>query len=122
MLKLRTQKGKVVLFSAYAPPQTPNHPVNERQECFHSLAQFWSEVSCNGPKVVLGDFNSRLYARLPGEEDMIGDSIVRYANMKLKADMNRFLLMQLCSECDLQVVNTFSGLSVAELVTHRDIW
>ena len=30
--------------------------------------------------------------------------------------------MQLCSECDLQVVNTFSGLSVAELVTYRDIY
>ena len=71
MLKLRTVRGKVVLLSAYAPPQTPNHPIDERQSFFQSLSKLWSETSCNGPRFLLGDLNSRLYKKLPGEEAYI---------------------------------------------------
>ena len=121
MLKLRTVRGKVVLLSAYAPPQTPNHPIDERQSFFQSLSKLWSESSCNGPRFLLGDLNSRLYKRLPGEEAYIGESFVEHQHRQLHADMNRFQLMQLCAECDLQIVNTFTDHSLSNLVTYKEI-
>ena len=36
--------------------------------------------------------------------------------------MNRFMLIQLCYEHDLQIANTFSSKSENELITYREIW
>ena len=41
MIKLKVKGGKIILFSTYAPPQTIKHPVNERQQFFNELAQFF---------------------------------------------------------------------------------
>ena len=76
MIKLKVKGGKMILFSTYAPPQTIKHPVNERQQFFNELAEFWMLVSCNGPKIIAGDLNSRLYCRLANEHSFIGNSIV----------------------------------------------
>ena len=70
--RVRTFKGQIVIFCAYAPPQTPKHSALGRQAYFQELSKFWSDTSCNGPKLIAGDLNSRLYARLPGEEQIIG--------------------------------------------------
>jgi len=122
MLKLRTRQGKVALFSAYAPPQTPNHPFEERQKFFNDLSTLFTSTSCNGPKLILGDLNARLHVILPGEENIIGPNIVQHASAQLHAHMNRYQLVQLCSECELQVMNTFTQHALEDLVTYKEIW
>ena len=122
MLKLRTFKGKIAIFSAYAPPQTPKHSALERQAYFQELSKFWSDTSCNGPKLIAGDFNSRLYARLPGEEQIIGPNIIAKPGKKLHAHMNRFQLLQLCHDANLQIMNTFTQHELPDLVTYHEIW
>ena len=111
----------MILFSTYAPPQTTKHPVNERQQFFNELAQFWMSVSCNRPKIIAGDLNSRLYCRLANEHSFIGNSIVEQIERKLDMSMNRFQLIELCSELELQIHNTFSNMELHDLVTYREI-
>ena len=60
----------MVLFSAYASHSGYAYP--DRQSFYHDLGDFVNNVSAHGPKFILGDFNARLYRRLPGEEDFIG--------------------------------------------------
>ena len=36
--------------------------------------------------------------------------------------MNRYQLVQLCSECELQVMNTFTQHALEDLVTYKEIW
>ena len=40
----------------------------------------------------------------------------------LHADMNRYYLVQMCSECELQIANTFTEHDFDNLVTYREIW
>ena len=122
MLKLRTFKGKIAIVSAYAPPQTPKHSALERQAYFQELSKFWSDTSCNGPKLIAGDFNSRLYARLTGEEQIIGPNIIAKPGKSLHAHMNRFQLLQLCHDANLQIMNTFTQHELPDLVTYHEIW
>ena len=72
-LKIRIPGGKMAIFSAYAP-QSGRH-YDERQEFFQNLASFVKSTSSHGPKIICGDFNARLYRRLPGEEEIMGQYI-----------------------------------------------
>ena len=95
--------------------------MNERQQFFNELAEFWISVSCNGPKIIAGDLNSRLYCRLANEQSFIGNSIIEQIERKLDMSMNRFQLIELCSELELQIHNTFSNMELHDLVTYREI-
>ena len=39
MANLKIKGGKMILFSTYAPPQTSNHSIDERQHYFHEFAE-----------------------------------------------------------------------------------
>ena len=122
MIKLRTAKGKMSIICAYAPPQTPNHSYQERQLFFEDLGNFWHEISCNGPKYIIGDMNSRLYKHIAGEEHIIGPSIVNHDRISIPVHSNRSLLVELYTDCELQVSNSFCNKHVQDIVTYKEVW
>ena len=88
---------------------------------FQSLKNFWQSVSVNGPKLCYGDFNSRLYTRLAGEETFIGQHFFQKPSKILRPDMNRFLLLEFCAFGSLCIANTFYDRPVEEMVTYREL-
>ena len=74
----------------------------------------------HGPKFIIGDLNSRLYHRLPDEEDIIGPYVFQNDIMKLRADMNRFLLLETYEACNLIVANSFLDRTDEKKVTYRE--
>ena len=106
-VKLRVQGGKAAFISTYAPHS--GKPYDERQRFYHELGVFVNKTTAHGPKFVLGDFNARLYRRLPGEEDLIGDAIFTNTAATIPDDANRHLLVELCESAGLIVANTFNN-------------
>ena len=106
---------------AYALMQTATFLVDIRQAYFHKLANFWSSFSCNGPKIIAGDLNSRLYVRMANEHSIIEPHIIEKKRKHLDADMNRFYLVQLCMEFDLQIANTFMPGTLQDLEIFQEI-
>ena len=114
-LKLRVSGGKAVLVSAYVPHSGYNFA--ERQSFYHDLSEFAAKLSSHGPKIIFGDFNARLYRRMPGEEHIIGPNVFNNAEAIVKDDMNRHLLIELCTSLDTVVANTFFETPDTEQVT-----
>ena len=72
-LSLRVPKGMLRIFSVYAPHSGRSYTI--RKHFFNELHSSWKfphEHSCT---MVLGDFNAKLYQRLPGEEDVLGEHV-----------------------------------------------
>ena len=118
-LKLRTSGGKVALISAYAPHA--GRPFEERFGFFQQLCGFWRSISVNGPRICFGDFNSRLYCKLAGEEDHIGQFYFQNRMATLRPDLNRFLLLEFCACASVQIANTFVDLPLDKIVTYREL-
>ena len=119
-LKIKCPGSKFAVFSIYAP--TSAYAYDVRQKFFEKLSVFYKSVSAHGPKYVLGDFNSRIFERQAGEERIIGDSYFRNAKpVSLSSTLNRFLLCEFCSSCELQIANTFFQQPVANQITYYDI-
>ncbi len=116
-IKIRASGGKVAIISAYALQS--QRPYDERCNFFPELKQFWQSISVNGSKFIFGDFNSRIYTRFPGEESIIGDFFFKNHAIYLRPDLNRLLLIEMCSACGLQATNTFIDLPDDKLVTFR---
>ena len=72
--------------------------------------------------MIYGDLNARLYTRIAGEEQIIGSNVLMHPQINLRTDMNRSLLLQLCTECSLMIANTFTDTSLQDSVTYREIW
>ncbi len=117
-LKIRVPGGKICVLSVYGPHA--KRPFDERFGFFHDLLQFYQSISVHGPKIILRVFNSRLYTRFPGEDAIFGEYFFKNGCQRIKSDMNRFLLMELCNACSLQIENTFTDLPLEELVTYRE--
>ena len=90
-IELRTPGGKIATMTSYVPHA--KKPFEERFDFFQSLASFWQSISVNGPRFSFGDFDSRLYVRLAGEEHFIGPHFFRNPCPRFKSDLNRFLLL-----------------------------
>ena len=114
-VKLRVTGGKAVLFSAYAPHS--GKPFGERQTFYQHVAEAYSATSSHGPKLLFGDWNARLYRRMPGEEKVIGEHVFYNSSAAIPADANRNLLLELCASNDLVIANTFSEHQPDALVT-----
>ena len=81
---------------------------------------FWRSISTHGPKICMGDFNSRLYCRYAGEKDIIGP-FAFFNPGEPKADSNRHLLMEFCAAYNLQIANTLQDQSSDKLDTYREL-
>ena len=78
-------------------------------------------ISSHGPKICLGDLNSRLYCRLAGENEIIGPYFFSNGSKQLNSNMNRFLLLETCARCDLQIANTFIKRANEKQVTYYEL-
>ena len=116
-LKLRVPGGKIAIMTVYAPQS--GRSFDERFTFFNTLFEFWKSLSSHGPKLIYGDLNSRLYEQYAGEDEIFGPYFFKNSVKHITSDMNRFLLMEFCSACDLQIANTFVDLPPDQLVTYR---
>ena len=114
-LKLRISGGKMAIVNAYAPHS--GHPFPIRQGFFHELSEFVQRISCHGPKILCGDFNARLYKHLPGESNIIGPYLFDNEATIITPEMNRHLLVELCTSLGMVVSNTFFNKSPDQQVT-----
>ena len=118
-LKLRITGGKIAIFSCYAPHQ--GRAYDERLSYFQNLTQLWHSVSVNGPKLCFGDFNSRLYCRFAAESRIIGNYFFQNTSRTMRADLNRFLMVEFCSSASLCIANTFFEKTLDKTVTYREL-
>lgn len=118
-LKLKCKYGKAAIVSAYAPHN--ERPIDERTQFFSNLASFYSSISVNGLKLIVGDLNSRLYTRYAGEEQIIGNHFFESTRSRISMNANRFLLTEMCTSCNLAVANSFFDVPVENQVTYFDI-
>ena len=81
----------------------------------------YTKFKCFGPKLVFGDFNSRIHRCQAGEDYVFGTHCFGIDNFDNSPLVNRSLLFEFCSEADLQVANTFFNLPDDQLVTYRDL-
>ena len=102
--------------------QTANHSFQDRQLFFEELSNFWQSISCNGPKCVIGDMNSRLYRHISGEDHIIGPNITHQSHRAIPAHANRSLLIEFCTECELLIANTFRESDEKNSFTYKEIW
>ena len=114
-LKIRIIGGKAAFISAYAPHSGKTYV--ERQTFYNELGEFIAKTTSHGPKFVLGDFNARLYRRLPGEEDIIGHGVFTNLSASIPDNANRYLLAEMCAAKGLVMANTFFDNSLEETVT-----
>ena len=89
----------------------------ERQIVYHDLSEFAYKLSVHGPETLFGDFHARLYRRMPDEEHIIGPNVFNNAEAIVKDDMNRHLLIELCTCLDTVVANTFVETADTEQAT-----
>ena len=66
-----------------------------------------------------GDFNSRLYCKYAGEENIIGSYYVKNQEKTMTASMNRFLLIEFCSSTSTCIGNTFLDHPIENRITYR---
>ena len=72
-------------------------------------------------KLVIGDLNSRLHKRLPGEERFIGGYVFGDRGINLELNSNRKVLLEFCAAHDIFVANTFFNHPVSKQVTFRNV-
>lgn len=104
-LKMRVPGGKVCIVSAYSPHS--GYSYNERQHFYTELGNFVDKLSSNGPKLVYGDFNAKLFRQLPTETDVIGLYVHPSANSEMSPELNRYLLHEFCVARSMVISNTF---------------
>ena len=85
------------------------------------MTEIFSATSSHGPKILLADWNARLYRRLPGEDDIIGPYIFDNPDAIIAGDSNRNLLLELCVWADLTISNTFHEVDQEKMVTCYNI-
>ena len=73
----------------------------------------------DGPKIIMGDLNSRLQRRLPGEEDVVGDFVFGNPHATFELGSNWELLLEMCVNPSLIIGNTVFEHSAHEQVTFR---
>ena len=116
-VKIRIPGGQLAILSCYAPHS--GRDFEERLQFFQDLTCFWRSISSYGPRICMGDLNSRLYCRFAGEDDIIGDYMFQSRGEPNKF-ANRHLLMEFCSSNNLRIVNTFIDRPIDQQILYRE--
>ena len=74
-VKIFIPGGKMAFLSVYTPQS--QHPADVRMEFVTQLEAFYSSISVNGQKIILGDMNSRLRCKFANEDSIVGDYFFR---------------------------------------------
>ena len=77
-----TPNGKTAIFCAYAPHS--GHPYESRQRFLTEVSALWRKTSCHGLRILAGDLNERLYARLPCESACFGEFFPKVPSVQTK--------------------------------------
>ena len=109
----------MAFLSVYTPQS--QHSVDVRMEFFTQLEAFYSSISVNGQKIILGDMNSRLRCKFANEDTIIGDYFFRGIQKMPEAQANRNFLAQFCHSTGLLLANTYFAMPSAALVTYYEI-
>ena len=104
-LKMTVPGGKTYVVSAYCPRS--GYSLGDRQQFYSELGIYIRKLTCNGPKLVVGDFNAKLYRRFPTEHDIIGPQVYPSASRIDNVQLNRHLLYELCVAHSMVISNTF---------------
>ena len=71
--------------------------------------------------MLMGDFNARLYGRFDVEIDIVGDFIFGNGTSHDDPSSNRHMLIELSSNLDLQIANTYFSHDVSQQGTYFDL-
>ena len=118
-IKFRVSGGQVVFISAYAPHG--GYDFDFRQSFFNDLEHFYRRQKPHGPTLVLGDLNSRLHVRRPGEEDELGPFVFGNKDFHEDPMANRGLLISTVRSLGLCVANTCFDKAAEQLVTYFEL-
>ena len=98
-IRIKVSGGILNIMSAYAPHAGKAY--EERKSLFDSVAKAWTPYGNHNCTIALGDFNTRLGERLPGEDDVVGPYVV-----SVNPNSNRELLIETCWETRSIIANT----------------
>ena len=119
VLKVRIRGGVMAIITAYAP--TGTHDYKERKSFHHCLAATVERTSAHGPILVFGDMNARIHRMQPNERDIVGPGVFGHPTAEIKADSNRYLLMELCHRTSMCLANTLRPGQPEHLATYYDL-
>ena len=114
-LRLRVKGGELTVLSAYAPHS--GYSYQTRKDFFDTLLQHWKPMGTHTSCIALGDFNAKLFNRLPGEEDVLGEHVFESPQRRDMPQTNRELLIETCRGMGALVANTFFDHACENLVT-----
>ena len=118
-LTFKTSGVKHALICAYAPHN--GRPTEEKLRFYNELGDFYDRISVNGPKLIIGDMNTRFGARRPGEEAVMGEYTFGSEAKHPVQLPNRLLLLEFCVSRGLVVGNTLFKHPAEQLVTFREL-
>jgi len=118
-LRLRVPRGTLQILSVYAPHSGRSYDI--RKHFFDELLSCWKSPNLHSCTMVLGDFNAKLYHRLPGEEEVLGDYVFDSPFSRALPTSSRELLLEACMSMNAVVGNTFFQNSVDALVTYYSL-
>jgi hypothetical protein len=93
-------------------------PYNEKHQFYSDLGKIIDKTSVNGQKYLLGDFNARLGARRPGEEDVMGEFTFGREAARNVDTPNRDLMMEFCIDRGYFIANTIEDRPPENKVTY----
>lgn len=104
-LRLRVKGGLLNVLSAYAPHS--GHSYQVRKLFFDDLLSQWKPTGAHTCCIALGDFNAKLFGRMPGEQDVLGAFVFPSPQRKDLTQTNRDLLIETCRGLGVRIANTF---------------
>ena len=91
-VKVKVIGGILAFVCVYAPHNLKD--LGDRLGFYEALERHFGKISCNGPRIILGDLNARLGARQVGEDEVLGEfSFGREAVHRVEVP-NRDLLLE----------------------------
>ena len=124
ILKLATKPFPISLFSVYAPSQVSCEQEDlDRKEAFWRSLHGWSmHFSPHTYPIIMGDFNTRLYAnQLEGLDRHIGPVTFSPPTEADLAQNNFTYMLQFLVQNDLCIISSMRPRPPSKLITYREI-
>ena len=118
-LQIRIKHGSIIRISAYAPHNDKSF--EERFKFYAALEDFYNTRSCHGPIFILVDLNARLREKFEDEIGILGEYYLQDLSTEYSCQSNRDLLINLCYNLNLCIVNVFFEHLPEEQVTYFDM-
>jgi exonuclease III len=117
-IEIAVEGHRYIFFSTYTP-HSGTQLDEERAPYWEQLQAEISKLPKTAFYVIAGDLNTRLHARMPGEEQVIGPHVYGLGPLHVQEHMkNRKHLMAMCHAEELCVAHTFKATKIEQQVTH----